>query len=581
MASTALMSRLIDISQGQVVSNVPDTANSFNAAYAYVRGDEVAYSGRVFVSLPPVMTFAVTMGGNQIDEVNDYIIRSNHGLVNGDRVALRTAGTLPNNLDATVLYYVISADSNRFRVSLTDAGTRVDFTTKGSGVMTVFRNPNWGVTPGTNAEVWLDSRPVNQMAMFDNVSVTRTTNPTSIVAQVSPGARFDGIDFFGLTNVSEIAVRVATQGASHSNLFLWSEAIDNATWTKSGASVTANAARASTGATIADLVAEGSGNAAHYFQQPAATNPAGASNVVTRIEAKAGLRNWIYVTTTNSAGSSLTSWVNLATGAIGTNAVGHNVVVTELDDGWYRVVVMTAQGASTGTFTARFGLATANNVTVYNGTAAVPTGSYFSRAQIEVAAGPSPYIPTTTAAVTTTLNTFYDEAFDLSESAWDDSWYNATYDEIVYKDRLSLSDIEPNGTTNVAFITLTGTDVECGSCLFGLSRDIGGAVYGAEVGIDNWSRVSRDDWGGVQIDATRGYSDNASYSVWFDKGKAAALRKMLADYKDTPAVYRMARSDTAPGGWDTLGCHHAISSFRIVMEGPCGYLCRLELEGIT
>lgn len=582
MANTALMSRLIPIDVGQVIaSNVADTANDFSATYAYVRGDEVAYNGRVFVSLTPVATFDIALGGGQVDTSNDRFYKDGHGLASGDRVALRTAGTLPNNLLNSVLYYVVDVQGSWFRVSLTEGGTRVDFTTSGSGTMTVLRNPNWGVTPGTDANKWLDSRAVNKMAMFDNVSVTRTTNPTSIITQVTPGARFDGIDFFGLANVSEIAVRVAEVGPSHSNQFLWSEAIDNAAWTKSSVTVTADAIRASTGALIGDLVAEGVANAAHYFQQASAASLAGGANVVTRIEAKAGLRNWINVTTTNSAGTAITSWVNLANGSTGTVAAGHAITITDLGDGWYRIVVMAAQGASAGTFTARFGLATANNVTTYAGSVGVPTGAYFTRAQLEAAAGPSPYIPTTTAAVTTTLNTIYDKAFDMAESAWDDSWYNSVYDETVYRDRLSLSDISPSGTANSAFITLSGTNVECGSCLFGLSRDIGGAVYGADVGIDNWSRVTRDDWGGVQIDASRGYSDNASYTVWFEKTKAAALRRMLADYKDTPAVYRMARSNTAPGGWDTLGCHHAISSFRIVMEGPCGYLCRLELEGIT
>ena len=582
MAHSALMSRLIPIDVGQVIaSNVADTANDFSATYAYIRGDEVAYNGRVYVSLTPVVTLDITLGGSQVDTGNDRFYKDSHGLVAGDRVALRTGGTLPNNLLNSVLYYVVNVEGPWFRVSLTEGGTRVDFTTAGTGTMTVLKNPNWGVTPGTDASKWLDSRAVNKMAMFDNVSVTRTTNATSIVTQVTPGSRFDGVDFFGLVNVTDIAVRVAEVGPSHSNQFLWSEAIDNAAWTKSGASVTPNAIRASTGAMIGDLVAENNANAAHYFQQASAASLAGSANVVTRIEAKAGLRNWIYATTTNSAGASLTSWINLATGATGTVAAGHTISITDLGDGWYRIVVMAAQGASAGAFTARFGLATGNNVTTYPGVVIPETGAYFTRAQLEAAAGPSPYIPTTTAAVTTTLNTIYDKSFDMSEAAWDDSWYNPIYDETVYKDRLSLSDIDPSGATNSAFITLSGTNVECGSCLFGLSRDIGGATYGADVGIDNWSRVTRDDWGGVQIDATRGYSDNASYTVWFSKSKAAALRRMLADYKDTPAVYRMARSDTAPGGWDTLGCHHAISSFRIVMEGPCGYLCRLELEGIT
>ena len=83
----SLHGRIIDISTGDVVtSNVSDTSDDWDATTAYVNGDEVAYGGRVYVSVPSIPTFTIAQASG-VDTTNDYFIKGSHGLVVGDRVA--------------------------------------------------------------------------------------------------------------------------------------------------------------------------------------------------------------------------------------------------------------------------------------------------------------------------------------------------------------------------------------------------------------------------------------------------------------------------------------------------------------
>lgn len=68
--------------------------------------------------------------------VNDTITSTGHGLGNTDTIRLTTSGTLPAGLALATTYYVISATTDTFSVSLTSGGSAVDITDTGSGTHT-------------------------------------------------------------------------------------------------------------------------------------------------------------------------------------------------------------------------------------------------------------------------------------------------------------------------------------------------------------------------------------------------------------------------------------------------------------
>lgn len=65
-------------------------------------------------------------------DTGDLITATAHGLANSARVAFEGA-TLPGGITAGTVYYVISAATNTFQISITEGGAAVNLTSDGDG----------------------------------------------------------------------------------------------------------------------------------------------------------------------------------------------------------------------------------------------------------------------------------------------------------------------------------------------------------------------------------------------------------------------------------------------------------------
>ena len=70
---------------------------------------------------------------------SDVITSSAHGMSNGDVITVASSTTLPAGLSASTYYFIISADTNTFKVSTTPGGSAVDITDTGTGTHTWYR----------------------------------------------------------------------------------------------------------------------------------------------------------------------------------------------------------------------------------------------------------------------------------------------------------------------------------------------------------------------------------------------------------------------------------------------------------
>jgi hypothetical protein len=155
-----------------------------------------------------------------------------------------------------------------------------------------------------------------------------------------------------------------------SNLLTNSQDFDAAAWSKSDATVTANATAAPDGTLTADKLAETATTAQHFLFQNA-----GAAGVHTvTIYAKAAERSWLIVTMNSS-----NTFFNLGNGTVGSTPGGFVASVTAVGNEWYRCVV-TATLPASGAIV--FSTSTANNVTSYAGTAG--NGIFIWGAQLEL-----------------------------------------------------------------------------------------------------------------------------------------------------------------------------------------------------
>lgn len=128
------------------------------------------------------------------------------------------------------------------------------------------------------------------------------------------------------------------------NLLTYSEQFENAVWTKTNATVTANSTVAPDGNATADTLVETTASGAHSIAQ--AFTPA-VGTYTTSVYVKASTRTWVFVQ--NDFGSNNTyQFYNVETGVLGTQSgLGGTATITLVGNGWYRCTLTTTTTTTT------------------------------------------------------------------------------------------------------------------------------------------------------------------------------------------------------------------------------------------
>ncbi len=169
----------------------------------------------------------------------------------------------------------------------------------------------------------------------------------------------------------------------------------------------------------------------------------------------------------------------------------------------------------------------------------------------------------------------YNQDFDLVSDSGIDNWYEYFFEPVARRGDLVVYDLplnadptftitinEPNGTTSI------------GSAVIGQSRYLGNLLYGARLGIRDFSRKIADDFGNYSI-VQRAFSKNASYKIVIANDKVDALAALLAEYRATPVVWVGVDDFTAT--W----IYGFFKDFAIEIAFVNESYLTLELEGLT
>lgn len=184
---------------------------------------------------------------------------------------------------------------------------------------------------------------------------------------------------------------------SVTNLLTYSEQFDNAAWTKTRVSITANNILDPNGNRTAEKMIEDTTASSTHTIRQSLTGLVSSTDYTHSVYAKAGERKWLLVWVD---GINKGCYFNLETGELGTDTSDLGSKIEHVGDGWYRCTIIVI---STGTsHSPSLYLATGNETITYTGDG--ESGLYIWGGQFTQSAKPLPYVQTTTASASDTFS---------------------------------------------------------------------------------------------------------------------------------------------------------------------------------
>lgn len=209
----------------------------------------------------------------------------------------------------------------------------------------------------------------------------------------------------GVTSFATDTPRITDRGLlveqARTNICLQSQTLDNASWTKTNCSISADAIVAPDGTTTADKVIENTSAGVVHRLEQTITN---TNNPTTHsVYGKAGERNWLYIRSNDATPTANTAWFDLTNGVVGTVNSSMTATIEPVGNGWYRCsATLTSPPASANVW--NIGIALGDGALTHTGHASGTWGLYMWGMQQETATSRSSYIPTTTTSVTRAID---------------------------------------------------------------------------------------------------------------------------------------------------------------------------------
>lgn len=534
-----------------VSANLPRyAAPTYNASRTYFKG-EYCWSSSVFyksILNGSGHTPASSPTYWQVESVENLVAPWNSGTsyAAGDLVAVsRTRGATGSKLDYSKIYYSVAGsnlnndpepDDGSWWIFVCEVyrpwptgfgavGGLPDAPSTVAGERIYYGAYIWEATQ-TNTSVYDPNtggyRKIGPMAAIAPFVLTTTTPASAPFDLTYSVATDDRLDTLGLLGLQASSVNIAIE-IDVENLALYSEQFDNAAYTKSGATVTANAAISPIGGAIADYLVEDTSTGEHYLSQSITTE---TGDHVLSVYAKYGLSRRIRlriddgVTPVGHAEFDLLA--ETATDIVGTGAT-----IEDIGSGWKRCSV---KGALAGTsVVAVVGLADLSGNASYTGTTGYAT---IWGAQLERRSSLHGYVSTTSAPASVSEE-IHNADHDLSVSS--------TIGYTSYRDTLTVRDLpDEYGPTVTITVTNVGTSLrKLGQAAFGTEYLLGQTEIDGEVGTNQYSYIERSEIDGSIIGdvVDKGYKKKGRFSVFVSEDDFSGVVKLLSDLGATPALY--------------------------------------------
>lgn len=171
--------------------------------------------------------------------------------------------------------------------------------------------------------------------------------------------------------------------------------------------------------------------------------------------------------------------------------------------------------------------------------------------------------------------TVYTKTVDLSSVPIAPEWWVWFYGVKAAPTQVILNDL-PSYTDGVISINLSGTaSLALGVLMIGRQRSFGvGINYGARVGIQDYSRKEKNDFGDTVL-VQRAFAKRANFDMQIAKVEVDLFQNFLAEVRATPCLWI---GSTVYESTTVFGFY---KNFDILISYPTFADCSLELEGLT
>ena len=166
----------------------------------------------------------------------------------------------------------------------------------------------------------------------------------------------------------------------------------------------------------------------------------------------------------------------------------------------------------------------------------------------------------------------YSHSEDLIEDI--DNWYQYFFYAYEQKTDIILDDLPtyPGATIDVTIAAPSGS-VAVGEIVLGQIREIGTTQFGADAGIQDYSRKTTDADGNYVIEE-RPFSKRASFDVQVDIESFDSVYRFLSSIRATPCVF------IGDSNRSSLIVYGFARSFNQILSNPVLTACSLSVEGL-
>lgn len=169
----------------------------------------------------------------------------------------------------------------------------------------------------------------------------------------------------------------------------------------------------------------------------------------------------------------------------------------------------------------------------------------------------------------------YNQTYSLNDNTGVDNWYQYFFAPIARKTDLVVTDLPAYSTATIQVVVANGgLDTAVGEAVFGRSITLGITLMNFSLGIDDFSRKDRDQFGNFVITERR-FSRLANYDVFVNNNQFVSSFNVLAQVRAKPAVYIGDENKTET---IVLGFFRDFSTLR---TGPNSSEMTLEVEGLV